>query len=307
MNILVTGGTGFIGAHLVEQLLAAGHSVAVLTTASANHPNLKAVEHQIVWHRGSFGNRVLMDEITANIDVVVHLAWTTVPKDASDNPIFDLESNVVGGLNLLDACVKNSVRRFIFVSTGGAIYGTPQYTPLDERHPLQPISAYGISKATFEHYLRFYCVNRGLHSLSFRISNAYGERQNLTKNQGVIGVWLQKIKNNEPIEIWGDGTVQRDYIYVRDIATALLRGISYSGTETVFNLGSSTGYSLNQILATIAQVIGRSPQARYLPARSFDVPINVLNCDAARRELDWLPLTDLPTGITKVWRWIMHG
>lgn len=304
MNILITGGTGFVGSHLTERLLRAGHHITVLSTGSARHPNLAAVSHQITWKWGSFNNKTVLLDVLQGIDVVVHAAWTTVPKDASDNPAYDVESNVVGGLHLLDACLQNKIRHFVFISTGGALYGIPQYTPLDERHPLEPISSYGISKATFERYLHFYQVNRGLHYQVFRISNAYGERQNLTKNQGVIGVWLQRIRQGLPIQIWGDGTVIRDYIYTSDIAEAVAKGLDYRGAYQTFNLGYGKGYSLNEILAAIRAVIDQPVEVQYLPSRSFDVPINVLDTTLIRRELQWEPQIALEEGIAGVWQWM---
>jgi len=204
-KVFVTGGTGFMGSHIVELLLAEGHQITVLTSSSSIHPNIQHVQTKIKIVRGDFGNYQLLVQHLEESDILVHIAWTTVPKTASENPIYDAQTNIIGSIHLLEAAVKAKVKKVIFVSTGGALYGVPQYTPIDEVHPIRPISAYGISKMTFERYLHFFYQNKGLDYTIFRIANAYGTRQNLTKNQGVIGIWLQKIKEDQAIEIWGDG------------------------------------------------------------------------------------------------------
>lgn len=304
MKILITGGTGFIGSHVVETLLRDGHSVKVLSTSSTVHPNLKKVANQIEILRGNFGNEVLMTHYLDQIDILIHLAWTTVPKDASDNPVYDAQSNLVGGLHLLEACVKAKIKKIIFISTGGALYGKPDYTPVDELHPLRPISAYGISKMTYERYLHFYQKNRGLDYAILRLSNVYGPRQNLSKKQGVIGIWLDKIMRQEPIEVWGDGQVVRDYIHVYDVAEALSLLLQYAGGHQIFNLGSGHGVSLNQILAIAKELSEHPVKISYLPSRSFDVKVNILDSSCIAEALNWNAQIRLDAGIETVWNWL---
>ncbi|MCH2045610.1 MAG: NAD-dependent epimerase/dehydratase family protein [Saprospiraceae bacterium] len=304
MKILITGGTGFIGSHVVETLLRDGHTVKVLSTSSSIHPNLKRVADQIEILRGNFGNEVLMTNYLDQIDILIHLAWTTVPKDASDNPIYDAQSNLVGGLHLLEACVKAKIKKLVFISTGGALYGRPDYTPVDELHPLRPISAYGISKMTFERYLYFYYKNRGLDYTVLRLSNVYGPRQNLSKKQGVIGIWLDKIIRHEPIEIWGDGQVVRDYIHVNDVAEALSLLLQYAGGYKIFNLGSGHGVSLNQILSIAKDLSDDPVKISYLPSRSFDVKVNILDSSRITEALNWKSQISLDAGIKTVWDWL---
>jgi UDP-glucose 4-epimerase len=169
---------------------------------------------------------------------------------------------------------------------------------------VQPISAYGISKMAFERYLHFYFKNKGLDYSIIRIANAYGRRQNLRNQQGVIGIWLQKILSGSPLEIWGDGTVVRDYVHVKDVAQAVVSLLDYSGNRRVFNIGSGKGYSLNTILALCQKVSNRQPEVSYKLGRSFDVPKNVLNIKKAQKELGWNPLIDLEEGIRDTWDWI---
>lgn len=304
-NIFVTGGTGFMGSHIVELLVQQGHQVTVLTSSSSIHPNIQHLQAQIKIVRGDFGNYQLVLEHLKNIDIIVHIAWTTVPKTASENPIYDAQTNIIGSIHLLEAAVKAQVKKVIFVSTGGALYGVPQYTPIDEAHPIRPISAYGISKMAFERYLHFFYQNKGLDYNIFRIANAYGTRQNLTKNQGVIGIWLQKIKENQPIEIWGDGSVVRDYIYVTDVAQIIAKGIAYQGKDKVFNVGSGLGYSLNEILEVCQKVSQKTPSVTYLDGRSFDVPVNILSIQKAQEQLDWQPQISIKKGIEATWDWLI--
>lgn len=305
-NILVTGGTGLIGSHLIGRLVSVGYRVRVLTSSiptPTTYDWLQGVA-AVEWVHGRFNDGALMEKLLRGVDTVVHLAWTTVPAEASINPAYDLETNVLGGLRLLDACVHNGVQRVIFASSGGAVYGIPQCLPVSEEHPLLPFSFYGIAKATFEKYLHFYALKRELSSLVFRISNVYGERQNLTKNQGVIGIWLQRIRQGLPIQIWGDGSVIRDYVYVEDVAEALAAGLDYQGSHSIFNLGYGQGFSLNELLDAIEQVIGFRPQVEYLPARSFDVPANVLNTQRIQQELNWTATIGLQEGIRRTWAWL---
>ncbi len=303
-HILLTGGTGFIGSHIVEALLQANHQLRVLTSSSSVHPNIQPFQDRLELLRGNFGNAQLMRQYLEGVDYLIHVAWTTVPKTATENPIYDAQSNLIGGLHLLEAAVAAKVKKVFFISTGGALYGVPEYVPVDEVHPLHPISAYGTSKLAFERYLHFYYKNKGLDYNIFRIANAYGPRQNLTKNQGVIGIWLQKIQQGEAIEIWGDGSVVRDYVYVADVAQLLLQSLTYQGDTKLFNVGSGQGYSLNEILEACQAVSGQRMPVQYLAGRAFDVPVNILSIARAQELLDWSPSTELETGIRATWAWL---
>jgi UDP-glucose 4-epimerase len=304
-TVLLTGGTGFIGSHIVEALLQQGHQLRVLTSSSSIHPNIQPYQDQLQLVRGNFGNEQLMQQYLQGVDYLIHVAWTTVPKTATENPIYDAQSNLIGGLHLLEAAVKAKVKKVIFISTGGALYGPPQYIPVDEAHPLHPISAYGTSKLAFERYLHFYYENRGLDYTVFRVANAYGPRQNLTKNQGVIGIWLQKIQQQQPIEIWGDGSVVRDYVYVADVAQVVAQSLHYQGAPKIFNVGSGKGYSLNEILAACQTTSQQNPTVHYLEGRSFDVPVNILSIERVQAILNWTPSTSLETGIQATWAWLL--
>ncbi|MGH1335038.1 MAG: NAD-dependent epimerase/dehydratase family protein [Aureispira sp.] len=304
-TIFLTGGTGFIGSHIVEALLEQGHQLRVLTSNSSIHPNIKPYQERLQLLRGDFGDQQLMEKHLQGVEYLIHVAWTTVPKTATENPIYDAQSNLIGGLHLLEAAVTVNVKKVLFISTGGALYGIPQYVPVDEAHPLHPISAYGTSKLSFERYLHFYYNNRGLDYSIFRIANAYGPRQNLTKNQGVIGIWLQKIQQQQAIEIWGDGSVVRDYIYVADVAQLIVQSLTYQGEIKIFNVGSGQGYSLNEILTACQRVSQQQTSVQYLEGRAFDVPVNILSIERVQAVLDWSPSTSLEEGIQATWDWLL--
>lgn len=304
-KVFVTGGTGFLGSHIVELLLQQGHDITVLTSSSSIHPNIQPFQDQINIVRGNFGNHQLVLQHLTAVDIIIHIAWTTVPKTASENPIYDAQSNIIGSIHLLEAAVEAKVKKVIFVSTGGALYGVPMYTPIDEQHPIRPISAYGISKMAFERYLHFFYQNKGLDYTIFRIANAYGTRQNLTKNQGVIGIWLQKILQHQAIEIWGDGEVVRDYIYATDVARSIVHSLDYIGKSKVFNIGSGVGYSLNEILQVCKQVSQKDPMVQYLDGRSFDVSVNILSIKRAQEVLGWQPIVSIEEGIQQTWDWLI--
>lgn len=210
MKIVITGGLGFIGSHLVEKLNAAGHSVSVVSL-NKEIPQILIESKGVKIHFGNYGDR-FHENILMQTDLVIHAACTTVPENSTKNPVYDIETNVVPTLNLLENCVEEKVKKIIFISSGGVVYGKNDSAFFNENDSLEPISSYGVSKVTIEKYIQLY---HQLHRLDYcivRVSNAYGPGQSQAKNQGVIGAWLRQIKNRSVIEIWGDGKIVRDYI-----------------------------------------------------------------------------------------------
>src|SRR5262245_50406486 len=274
-SCLVLGGAGFIGSHLVDALKAAGHRVSVF-----DRPH-------------EFLDPADLERSLPGAELVFHLISTTGPKDSNDNPARDIESNVAATARLLELCRQHRPRRLVFISTGGAVYGVPRATPIPETHPTDPISSYGIHKLAIEKYLHLAHVLYGLDYRILRVANAYGERQRTDRAQGAVAVFLERALRGEPIQIWGDGSVVRDYVYVGDIVAALLKAATHEGEHRVFNIGSGHGVSLNQLVERIGAVVGRSPVVQYTPARRFVVPQNVLDISLAQRELDWQPGTSL--------------
>lgn len=285
-SCLVLGGAGFIGSHLVDGLKAAGHEVRVF-----DRPQ-------------EFLDPVDLERALPGAELVFHLISTTVPKNSNENPALDIESNIAGTARLLELLRRHPPRRLVFISSGGTVYGVPRVTPIRESHPTDPISSYGIHKLAIEKYLH---MNHALYGLDYRVlrvANAYGERQRTDKAQGAVAAFLERALRGEPIQIWGDGSVVRDYVYAGDIAHAFLQVVQYQGQERVFNIGSGQGVSLNELVDAIATVIGRRPGVEYTPGRQFDVPINVLDISRAQQHLGWQPRTRLIDGLRRTYEWM---
>jgi UDP-glucose 4-epimerase len=304
MRALVIGGNGFIGGHLVNLLDEEGIAVRVFDRfPSKFFAQKRNVEYVI----GDLGNHGALNEIVQDVDWVFHLAYTTLPKTSNDDPVYDVRSNLIDTLQLLQECTKEKVKKIVFVSSGGTVYGAPQSVPITESHPTEPICSYGITKLAIEKYLHLFYHLEGLDYAVARISNPYGEGQNPNAKQGAIGVFLGRIARGEEIEIWGDGEVIRDYIYIRDAAAALIQAARYQASKTdprVFNVGSGVGHSLNEIIDEIRSVVEVKFKVHYDPARALDVAANVLDNRLAGKHLGWHPTTDLRTGIERTWNWI---
>jgi UDP-glucose 4-epimerase len=301
VNCLVLGGGGFIGSHLAEALARAGHRVTVFDRPQGRYlPLLKGCEVRT----GDFLEPRELEPALRGAELVFHMISTTVPRSSNDDPRADVSANVVGTLRLLELCKAHGVRRVVFPSSGGTVYGIPRATPVGEAHPTDPISSYGIHKLTIEKYLHLHHVLEGLDYHVLRIANAYGERQRTDTAQGAVAVFLERALRGEPIRIWGDGSVVRDYVYVGDIAQAFLRTLEHEGEPRIFNIGSGQGASLNQLIDEIARTLGRRPAVEYTPARRFDVPVNVLDASLARKHLGWAATTPLAEGIRRTHEWM---
>jgi UDP-glucose 4-epimerase len=241
-----------------------------------------------------------------NCDTVFHLISTTVPQTSNENPQDDIRTNVIGSLCILDEARKQGVKKIVFPSSGGTVYGIPQEIPIKESHPTEPISSYGITKLAIEKYLHLYWALYGLDYCILRISNAYGARQPITPTQGAIVAFLSKATSKKEIVIWGDGTVLRDFVYASDIANAFLKASLYQGDLKVFNVGSGHGRSLNDIIGVIGNIIQFPLQVKYLPGRPFDVPVNVLDITRAKSHLGWEPKVRLEEGISSAFEWMQR-
>ncbi len=226
-----------------------------------------------------------------------HLISTTLPKTSNEDPAYDIESNLVGTIRILDVCRNNSVKKMIFLSSGGTVYGPPDTIPIAESHPNRPTSSYGITKLAIEKYLSLYKHLYGLKYTAFRLANPYGRYQRPIGAQGAVAVFLGRALRGEPIEIWGDGNIIRDYVYIEDVVTALVSAIDYTGETDVFNLGSGLGTSLNELVDAISEVVLRPVKVVYKPARSLDVPASVLDISLISSVLGWTPQVDLLEGL----------
>jgi len=297
VKILVLGGGGFIGSHLCDALLSAGHQVRVF-----EYPGIKPLcppesLRQIEWVEGDFTNPVQVDNAVRDCEIVYHLVSTTLPKSSNDNPVYDVEANVVATIQMLQSACRHRINKIIFASSGGTVYGIPQQIPIAEEHPTNPITSYGIGKLAIEKYLHLFYTLHGLEYCILRLANPYGERQRAAASQGAVAVFLNKALLGDTIEIWGDGSVIRDYIYIADVISAMLKAVPYRGEQRIFNVGAGLGVSLNQMLADMENILGKTVNRVHLPSRNFDVPTNVLDIRRIQQAFDWSPQTDFEAGI----------
>jgi UDP-glucose 4-epimerase len=301
---LVTGGNGFIGSHLVDALLAAGYKVRVLDLFDRRFGVLPP---DVEWVRSDMTTEYAIRESVASMDVVFHLAWTSIHETATREPLMDITTNLEPSVRLVDECHHAGVQRVIFLSSGGTAYGLARYQPVDERHPTDPISAYGVTKLAVEKYLQMYHHLYGLDYVVLRPSVPYGPGQDPRKRQGVIGVFLYRLAGGQPLEIWGDGSVVRDYFYVDDLVSAILSAASAEGLqERVFNIGGGRGYSVNDLLEVVQAVTGKRATVEYQAGRRFDVPELVLDTSRARDQLHWTPKVELDEGVARTWQWVLN-
>jgi UDP-glucose 4-epimerase len=294
---LILGGGGFIGAAVARRLLADGWQVRIFERPGVKVPTALAGAAQLEWVAGDFQAAADLAAALDGVDAVVHLISTMLPKSSNEAPVRDVETNAMATLRLLALMVERGIRKIVFASSGGTVYGVPRAVPIREDHPTQPEVSYGITKLMIEKYLYLYGRLHGLQPVSLRIANPYGGGQRIDTAQGAVAAFLHRALLGEPIEIWGDGSVTRDYLHVDDVASAFSCALRYEGAHQVFNIGSGRGLSLNELAAAIELQLGRPVQRRYLPGRPFDVPVSVLDNSLARAELDWHPCVTFADGM----------
>ncbi len=304
MRITICGGGGFIGSSIAERLLLDGHTLRIFERPRVE-PYRKFASHELVeWMTGDLLSMSDMAAAIHGSDVIIHLVSTTLPKSSNDDPIYDVQSNLVATLQMLNAMVAQKVPRIIFISSGGTVYGTPMYLPIDESHPTEPQVSYGIVKLAIEKYLLLYERLHGIKAIILRVANPYGERQRIETAQGAVGIFMHHALTGQPIEIWGDGSVTRDYLYINDVAEAFSKAASYAGEKSVFNVGAGHGTSLNELVDLLEEVLGTRIVRRYLPGRPFDVPASVLSNTLAAEEMGWKPQVLLKDGLTRTAAWM---
>lgn len=304
MKCVIFGGGGFIGSAIADRLLFDGYSVRIFERPRVEHYRNFKTSEQMEWVTGDFLSAHDVGRAVEGADVVLHLVSTTLPKKSNDDPIYDVQSNVVGTLQMLNAMVSCKVSKIIFISSGGTVYGIPKCLPIDEKHSTDPVVSYGITKLTIEKYLHLYECMHGIKTITLRVSNPYGERQRVETAQGAVGVFLHRALTGQPIEIWGDGSVSRDYLHISDVAEAFIKAVDYSGKNSVFNVSSGLGTTLNELIDMLEKILGKHIERRYLAARSFDVPVNILSNDLARTELYWSPVTTMQHGLARTAEWM---
>lgn len=309
MRCVVLGGAGFIGLNLIEALLDAGHDV-LCVDQFGTHERFVDASWRSLRPATLFGDAWsphLLEEALTGCDICFHLVSSTIPQTSNADPQFDVQTNLLGTLTLLDVCVKSNVKKVIYLSSGGTVYGRPQTVPIQENHPTNPSCSYGIVKLAVEKYLELF---RNLHGLEYsviRLSNPYGERQRTTGAQGAVAVFLGKALRGEPIEVWGDGSVSRDYVHISDVVACMMKVMDADDPQArILNVGSGRGCTINELLKVVGAAVQRPVSVKYVPGRSFDVPVNVLSIDRAKNVLNWSPTVDLDQGVHRFAQWLLQ-
>jgi len=298
MKVLVTGGAGFIGSHVVDALISAGYEVVVvddLSTGNLANLNPAATFYQVDIRSPQLAE-VFEKERPDYVDH--HAAQMDVRRSIAD-PLFDAEVNVIGSINLIECCRRYGVKRLIYISTGGAVYGEPEYLPCDEAHPVNPICPYGASKHTVEHYLYMYQQNYGLDYIVLRYPNVYGPRQDPHGEAGVVAIFTGQMLAGGQVVINGDGEQQRDFVYVEDCAQANLMAMTSQNANQIYNLGYGRGTTVNEIFTTLKNITGYQLAATHGAAKVGETRQIYLDATKAQKELGWKPTVDLEEGLQR--------
>lgn len=304
MNVAITGASGFIGGALLERLLMHGAGGApigrllALTSSQIGRRRLESCHPGIAL--SNLDDPGLGEQLVG-VDVLVHAGWSTVPATAQQDPMKDLYDNIEGGLRLLQVAIKAGVGRFVFLSSGGTVYGDSRHE-VKEDHPTVPVQCYGISKLMFEHYLKVYAEQAGMEHLSLRPANVYGDVKSPAKPQGVIEHWLGAIRQHLPVEVWGRMDVVRDYLYIDDLVDVLVASLCKPLSHGVMNVGTGRGVDLSDLSNLMAKITGREISMDLVTSSGNTlVPYNVLNSERVQHCLgpfEWIPL---PEGLARLW------
>ncbi len=304
MKVLVTGGAGFIGSLLVDKLIEKENEVVVidnLSTGRKENINSSARFYEI-----DIGDNDKLNIIfeVEEPEIVLHLAANALLRKSIEDPIYDAKCNILGTINVLECCRKNNIKKIIYTSTGGARVGEPKYLPVDEKHPLNPISPYGVSKHSAEHYIWLYNKLFEINYFIFCFGNVYGIRDDSNTGR-LIPVFIEKILKGEKPKIFGDGEQTRDFIYVLDLVNFIIESINKIGkTENkLFHLANGKQISVNEVVKLLKEVSGSDFEVEHINAIKGEVRDIVLDIRLAEKELGWRPKTDIKEGLKKTWEW----
>jgi UDP-glucose 4-epimerase len=305
MRALVVGGNGFIGSHLVDRLARLGWEVVVFDLRDRAY-DLPPAGTRVI--QGDLDRDFLLREALAGVDVVFHLAWTTIHQTSNEDPEVDIQSNLIPSVRLMEASRRQGVARVVFLSSGGTVYGPAKTLPIPETHRTEPISAYGITKLAVEKYLALYRHLHGLDYVVLRPSVPYGPRQNPLGKQGAVSVFLYRVAHGLPITIWGDGSASRDYFYISDLVDAIVAsGLAELGESRTFNVGGGQDITLKALIESVERTLGKKAHIDFRPPRAFDAPRIVLDTRQAEQHLGWSPVVPLAEGLELTWRWMAAG
>ncbi len=303
-DVLVLGGFGFIGTNLVEELLKLGYNLIVFESKSVKIQNPSLLQKVKVYY-GDFNNEKDIELIFQenHVDLVIHLISTTIP--SNENVIYDITTNLINTIKLLDLMRRFSVKKIVFPSSGGVVYGVSENSPFKESDPTNPVCSYGVIKLAIEKSLQLYKYLYDIDYLIVRPSNPFGEYHNSVK-QGFINVALNKIVKNEKITIWGDGSVIRDYIYIKDFVKIVAELIEQGISNEIFNIGSGIGYSINDLLKIFKEKLPDF-KIEYVVPRKFDIPRVTLNVEKIKASIKNLHFTRIEDGIIKTYNWLRQN
>jgi UDP-glucose 4-epimerase len=299
-NILVLGGAGFIGRHLVRRLDAQGCRIRVLTRSGRTVASLSSHFDNIELVYGDFMDEHIVQTALTDIDAVYHLITTTFPSTSIHSSIYDIQSNLIPTVRLLELCQKESVKRVIYLSSGGTVYGEPEALPITEDTPLNPISIYGQSKKVVESYLNFFRDSSGLSIDILRASNPFGPEQNPYGVQGLVSAAISHLLSGRSLPVIGDGSSIRDYLYIDDLIDALILALEAPANLTV-NISSEKGTSVMELIALLENVSGRKIKHHYVPNREDFVQNSSLSNAKAAKIMNWRPKVSLKDGLRRTW------
>jgi UDP-glucose 4-epimerase len=303
----VIGGGGFIGGHVVEKLILRQRRVTIIdTNPTPSRPVPDGVNYVI----GDYGEKSFLKRALHDVDEIIHLAYSTVPKTSFEDPLGDISENLPATVTLLEAACSIGVDKFILMSSGGTVYGKVDKVPIPEDHPTNPISPYGITKLATEKYAIMYGELKGLAVIRIRPGNAYGEGQKPFVGQGFISTAIASILKAREVTIFGEAGTIRDYIHVSDIADGIIAVLEHGKVNSCYNIGSGIGRSNKDVLAAIAPLAeseGLEVRVKTLPQRPFDVPANVLDSTRLTNETGWKPGFSFEDGIKRTWDWFYEN
>jgi len=301
-NILVTGGGGFIGSNLVDRLSSENKVIVLDNLSSGSLANLEKSKDRITFVKGDILDKGLLKDIVAEVEFVFHLAANVGNIKSIEDPGFDMEVNIKGTLNLLEACLNSNIKRLVY-SSSGAIFGEAKYLPVDEDHPLNPESPYGASKLAAEKYCFAFHKVHGLPTTALRYFNAYGPRQRSSAYPNVIAIFFDRIREGKPLTIFGDGKQTRDFVFVEDIVKAnILAATQPAAVGEIFNIATGQESEVNQLVSIINQISGQQHKVVYADSRAGEVRHSRGNIDKARKLLGYSPKTNLQEGLPLTWK-----